>query len=119
MEITGKIIKELPLQTGQGKNGNWKKQEYILEIPSDKFPKKVCVALWGDNIDKFNIHEGNTITAGIDIESREYNGKWYTDVKMWKVTMNDSSTSGNSSYQETDSPVNTESSLKGNDDLPF
>lgn len=123
MEITGKIIKTMPLQSGQGKNGVWKKQDYILEIPSDKFAKKVCITIWGENIDKFNIQEGNTITAGIDIESREYNGKWYTDVKAWKVSMNDSSSSpsssSSSSYQESSSPVNEESSLKGNDDLPF
>ena len=90
MEISGKVIKALPLQSGTGKNGVWKKQDYILEIPSEKFPKKVCITLWGENIDKFNIREGNSITAGIDIESREYNGKWYTDVKAWKVNMNDS-----------------------------
>lgn len=113
MEITGKIIKALPLQSGQGKNGVWKKQDYILEIPSEKFPKKVCITIWGDNIDKFNIQEGNIITAGIDIESREYNGKWYTDVKAWKVTTNDSTSVQNSNA------VITESSLKENDDLPF
>ena len=40
---------------------------------------------WGDNIDKFGISEGETITAYIDIASREYNGRWYTDVKAWRV----------------------------------
>ena len=114
MDISGKIIKALPLQSGQGKNGVWKKQEYILEIPSEKFPKKVCIALWGENIEKFNIREGNTITAGIDIESREYNGKWYTDVKAWKVTVNEQG-----SPEQYSNPVSNDSSINDKDDLPF
>ena len=114
MEISGKVIKALTLQSGQGKNGVWKKQEYIIEIPSEKFPKKVCIAIWGDNIEKFSIREGNSITAGIDIESREYNGKWYTDIKAWKVTMNDSSST------EQYSPVQENiSTASEKDDLPF
>ena len=31
MELSGKIIKILPLQSGQGKNGVWKKQDYVME----------------------------------------------------------------------------------------
>jgi len=114
MEITGKIIKTLAPQSGQGKNGVWKKQEYILEIPSERFPKKLCIAVWGDNIEKFNIREGSTITAGIDLESREFNGRWYTDVKAWKVSLKDGASS-----EDAPSPAYNEASLKGNDDLPF
>jgi len=115
MEITGRIIKAMPLQSGQGKNGPWKKQDYILEIPSEKFPKKVCITLWGDNIDKFNIREGNNVTASIDVESREFNGKWYTDVKAWKVVTADSSAT-----QGDDSSFSVEPSYSPEkDDLPF
>jgi len=105
----------MPLQSGQGKNGPWKKQDYILEIPSEKFPKKVCITLWGDNIDKFNLREGNNVTASIDVESREFNGKWYTDVKAWKVVTSDSAVSetvGNSFSAEG-------SFSQEKDDLPF
>jgi hypothetical protein len=51
----------------------------------------VCVVQWGDNIDKFGITEGETITAHIDLQSREYNGRWYTDVKAWRVERPDES----------------------------
>ncbi|MBN4049735.1 DUF3127 domain-containing protein [Bacteroidales bacterium AH-315-N07] len=84
MEITGKIIKILPLQTGTSQNGEWKKQEFILETPG-QYPKKVCITIWGDKIDQFEIAEGDEVTASVDIESREYNERWYTDVKAWKV----------------------------------
>ncbi|WPR75174.1 DUF3127 domain-containing protein [Algoriphagus sp. NG3] len=85
MELTGKIIQKLPEVGGKSKSGNeWRKQEFILETPG-QYPKKVCVALWGDKIDQFSINAGETVTLSIDVESREYNGRWYTEVKAFKV----------------------------------
>jgi len=84
MEITGKIINILPEETGQGKNGPWKKQNFILET-QEQFPKKVCIAVWGDKVDLKSIGTNETVNVGINIESREFNGKWYTDVKAWRV----------------------------------
>ena len=83
MELTGKIISALPLQTGEGKNGPWKKQEYIIET-FDKIPRKVCFSLWGEKIDQFHLNEGDEAEVMFDLESREFNGRWYTDVKAWK-----------------------------------
>jgi hypothetical protein len=85
LKITGTVQHVLEEVSGEGRNGPWRKQEYILETDGN-YPKKVCVAVWGDNIDEFGIREGERITASIDIQSREYNGRWYTDVKAWKVT---------------------------------
>lgn len=84
MELVGKIIKLLPLATGESSKGPWKKQEYILETEA-QYPKQVCFNAWGDKVDQFNIQEGQSYRVSIDIESREYNEKWYTDVKAWKV----------------------------------
>jgi hypothetical protein len=84
MEIVGKVISLLPLQKGQGKNGEWKKQEFILETEG-QYPKKVCISVWGDKVDQFRISEGEKLTASIEVESREFNGRWYTDVKAWRV----------------------------------
>jgi hypothetical protein len=84
LEITGKVLDILPEQSGTSRNGDWRKQEFILEIPG-QYPKQVCVVQWGENIDKFAITAGETLTAHIDLQSREYNGRWYTDVKAWKV----------------------------------
>ena len=85
MELKGKIVQILPIQSGESAKGTWRKQEYIIEIPG-QFPKKVCIYAWGDTIDNFDIKEGDEVIASIDIESREYNGKWYTNIKAWKVT---------------------------------
>ena len=84
MQLTAKLIQLLPLQTGTGKNGQWKKQEFIIET-GDTYPKKVCIAVWGDKIDMNNFKTGDALDVSFDVESREYNGKWYTDVKAWKV----------------------------------
>jgi hypothetical protein len=84
LQITGRVIDVLDEQSGEGRNGPWRKQEFILET-GGQYPKQICVVQWGDNIDKFGVKEGETLTAHIDIQSREYNGRWYTDVKAWRV----------------------------------
>ncbi len=84
LKITGKVTDLLEEQSGEGRNGTWRKQEFILETEGD-YPKQICIVQWGDNIDKFGIQQGERITAHIDIASREYNGRWYTDVKAWRV----------------------------------
>jgi hypothetical protein len=84
MELTAKLIQLLPLQTGSGKNGQWKKQDIIVETDG-QYPKKVCVSIWGDKINESVLKVGSQLSISFDVESREYNGKWYTDVKAWKV----------------------------------
>ncbi len=49
MKLTAKISQLLPLQTGSGKNGEWKKQDFIVET-GDAYPKKICISVWGDKI---------------------------------------------------------------------
>jgi len=116
MEISGKIISVLPEQSGHGKNGAWRKNEFILETDS-KYPKKVCISVWGDKIDQFNVKEGQTITASIEVESREYNSRWYTDVKAWKIEKQEED------YQAPPLPSSTYSRAEiddpAPDDLPF
>lgn len=84
MELEGKILQINPLQSGEGKNGSWKKQEFIVETKS-QYPKKVCVTAWGDKIDQFSLKESEDVKVSIELESREYNSRWYTDVRAWKV----------------------------------
>jgi hypothetical protein len=85
MQLTAKLIQLLPLQTGTGKNGEWRKQDVIVETDG-QYPKKVCISIWGDKIDSSQLVVGNMITIDFDLESREYNGRWFTDVKAWKVS---------------------------------
>ena len=84
MEIKGRIIQLLPLVQGESAKGPWKKQDYILET-DDQYPKKICFNCWGDKVDQFNIQQGEELIVSVDLESREFNGRWYTDVRAWKV----------------------------------
>lgn len=118
MELTAKLIQVLPLQTGQGKNGQWKKQEIIVETPG-QYPKKLCIAIWGDKINESILKIGNELKLFFDVESREYNGRWYTEAKAWKIEL-----AGNSPLASAE--ISSESSFNSalpptdaNDDLPF
>ena len=85
MEIKGKIIAKLDLQQGTSKAGNeWKKQEYIMETLGD-YPKKVKFDFFGERVDQYPLEVGDMVTIGYDIESREFNGKWYTDIRGFKA----------------------------------
>lgn len=85
MEITGKIIFDLGENGGTSKAGNvWKKREYVLET-LDQFPKKVHFDFFGDRADQYRLNIGDIVKLSFDIESREYNGRWYTSIRGWKA----------------------------------
>lgn len=116
MELPGKIIQILPEESGQSSRGEWRKQQYILETEG-QYPKKVCFMAWGDKIDEFSIKEGEELTISINIESREYNGKWYTDVKAWKIDRGDTAPTSEPDMPPTPPPM--DSPPFGDDDIPF
>ncbi|MEG2178493.1 MAG: DUF3127 domain-containing protein [Bacteroidales bacterium] len=133
MQLTARLINVLPVQTGQGKNGPWKKQDIIVETDG-QYPKKVCIAIWGDKVNESVLVVGTILTISFDVESREFNGKWYTDVKAWRVEVGAGAPEGgsasytaNSAAQLPNSPVSAPnadsfdamSSAQEGDDLPF
>ena len=120
LEVSGKIIEILEVKSGQSANGEWRKQEYVLETEA-QYPKKVCFMAWGEKIDQFNIQQGETVEVSIDLESREYNGRWYTDVKAWKVSRDDATAGSPPPFADQDryAPSSVDSSPIGNDDIPF
>ena len=119
MDLKGKLIQVLAPQSGMGKKGPWKKQEYVLETQS-QYPKKVCFSLWGDKIDQFSLAVGDELNVSLDLESREYNGRWYTEARAWKIEK-----SGSGQSQPSRDPIGDEPFVSGNaapaspDDLPF
>ena len=114
MELNGKIIELLPEKTGQSANGPWRKQEYILETDG-QYPKKICFMAWSDKIDEFAIKQGENLAVSIDIESREYNGRWYTEVRAWRLDKSgDMGVSQSTGGAPAAAPQATEE-----DDLPF
>lgn len=86
IEIIGKYIEALQIRSGaSNRGGEWRVQDFIMEV-GGQYPKKVCISLWNEKIDSLqNFSIGENIKASVDIESREFNGKWYTSVKAWQI----------------------------------
>lgn len=89
MELNGRLTAKLAEQRGTSKAGkDWVKQDFIIET-NDKFPKSVCIGVMGEDKIKLlsNVAIGEDLTCSINIESREYNGRWYTSVSAWKIDL--------------------------------
>lgn len=87
LELTGKLVKTLPEVTGQGKNGAWNKQEFVIET-IDQFPKKVCLSAWGDKAnDLKQFAPGDTLKVTFNVESREWNDRWFTEARAWRIEL--------------------------------
>lgn len=114
MILKAKLTQLLPLQTGMSKNGQWRKQDIIVETDS-QYPKKICISIWGDKIDEKQLVIGAVLDISFDLESREFNNKWYTDVKAWKIE----SETIQSPLGDTIESVNTEPLAEEDNDLPF
>jgi hypothetical protein len=85
LELSGQVVKLLPEQSGQSQRGPWKKRDFILET-NEQYPKKVAITCWGEKVDEISsLNPGTPVTVGINIESREYNDRWYTDIKAWRI----------------------------------
>ena len=119
MEIKGKLVKVLEPQTGQGRNGEWKRQEFIIELEGS-FSRKVCISGWGAKVDVEVLRgkEGSMLNVSFDVESREFNGKWYTNLTAVKVEIE------TENIQEKTMPSvevyqPNMDSMPENDDLPF
>lgn len=86
MEVMGKIFKVMPEQSGTSARGTWMKQEFVIET-EEQFPRKVCFSMWGE--DKCaglkQLALGDKVIVSFNAESREYNDRWYTDLRCWKL----------------------------------
>lgn len=87
MDIVGKIVQILPTQQGtSARTGNsWMSQSFVIET-QEQYPRKVCIELFGEERIKSNpLVMDEIVTVSFDLESREFNGRWYTSVRAWKV----------------------------------
>ena len=86
LELTGKLLQKLTVQSGQSAKGTWSKQEFVFET-QESFPRKVCMSVWGaDKVAELGaIAEGEVIKVNFNLESRSFNERWYTDVRVWRM----------------------------------
>lgn len=102
LELEGTLIKVQPEQTGSGKNGQWVKQEFVVET-QEQYPKKACFSAWGDRTaDLKQFALGDKLKVTFSVESREYNDRWYTDLRAYRIDLASESSaavSASNSYQ--------------------
>lgn len=87
MEMSGRITHVLEARGGtSARTGNaWKVQSYVLET-SEQYPKHLCFEVFGeDKINLFNIQVGQEVTVSFDVDAHEYQGRWYNQIRAWKV----------------------------------
>lgn len=118
--LEGRLVQILSAQEGQSTRGAWKKQDFIIET-SEQYPKKVCICCWNektDELSKFQLNDN--LRVSVNIESREYNSKWYTDIKAWRIEkLNTESTTNSNPAISEDDISGVSFSNDENDDLPF
>jgi hypothetical protein len=87
LELEGRLTRKLTVQTGTSARGAWSKQEFILEYQEGNFSTKVCMNVWGEDkvreLEKFQI--GDKVKVSFNLSSREYNGRWYSDIRAWRI----------------------------------
>lgn len=85
MEFEGKVIEILPAVTGQSARGTWERQTVVFEQPQKQYGKEIAVTFMNKAQEVASLRVGETYTVSFDIESRNYQGRWYTDVRAWRV----------------------------------
>lgn len=84
-KVTLTVQKNLGAKSGTSKAGKAWEQVSILCKTQGEYPKDVVITANGQNDVKVakTLKGGETITTTLQPESREYQGKWYTDIKIW------------------------------------
>ena len=87
LELEGRIVRKLAVQSGTTARGAWSKQEFIFEYQEGNYPSQVCMNVWGEDkvreLDKYQV--GDKVKVSVNLSSREFNGRWYTDVRAWRI----------------------------------
>ena len=87
LELEGRIVRKLGVQTGTSARGAWSMQEFIFEYQEGNYPTQVCMNVWGEDkvreLDKYQVND--RVKVSFNLSSREFNGRWYTDVRAWRI----------------------------------
>lgn len=133
MEFEGIVYKILPPTSGTSARGDWKRQDVVFELPSE-FSRKICVTFFNKDHEVAQLREGAAYVVSVNVESREYNGRWYTDVRAWRIQPKQAEAPQQPSYADSyptpaapatpyAPPTEDTTSYKANteevDDLPF
>ena len=129
--VTGTVKEVLPTRQGVSTSGKeWATQEFILTTDDSNYPCDICLRIFGnDKITECAVKAGESLQVFFDIRSRDYNGRWFTDINVWKIDRmlkpkevapgvpKDSQSQGNAGFQQHAQPVQQQQG--NNNDLPF
>lgn len=124
LEITATLVQVMPEITGQGQKGPWVKQEFVVETTMEKFPKKICFSVWGEKTGALrDLKPGTPVKVFFNLESREYQGRWYTEARAWQIgpasQAAGQSAPVSSGQTASSTPAAIDEMPAGGDDLPF
>lgn len=118
MELQGKTVAVLDLVSGTSKSGKaYQKREFVIET-AGQYPKKVCMQLFGDKVNECP-NVGEEVKVSFDAESREWNGKWFTQLNAWKVERQGMQAAQQPVYQAAQPQAPATTAAPQADDLPF
>lgn len=124
MEFEGTVFKIMVATKGTSARGEWQRQDVIFEINEGTFARKICVTFFNKPEDVAHLQEGAAYNVSVNVESREYNGRWYTDIRAWRVQPKQTATATTTAAPYADMPpIAEEPSMASSgteaDDLPF
>ena len=87
MEFEGVVYKIMPVTRGTSARGEWQRQDVVFDYnDGGQFSRKICVTFFNKESDVAKLREGETFLVSVNIESREYNGRWFTEARAWRIT---------------------------------
>lgn len=96
----------MPPRVGTSAKGEWKSQDFVIEIPG-QYPKKMLFSVFGqERLDKFNIQIGQEVDVYFEIDAHEWNGKWFSDIRAYDVRL-----AGQAAQQPTQMPQSTQNAV--------
>jgi len=86
MKIKGKILKVLPVVTGNGKYGNWMRREIVI-AQDNKYNSQLCLCIWDKKLVFNNFSVGDDMECEAELESKFNNNKWFTQAVVKNYTV--------------------------------
>ena len=101
LEIEGKISQKLQVVSGQSARGEWKKQDFVIDYPDGNYTSQACLTAFGEDrvgeLGRFQV--GDAVKVSFNVRAREYNGRWYNDLRLWRISPAGESTPAGQSPQ--------------------
>lgn len=121
LELEGRIVQKMAVQSGQSARGAWARQDFVVEYQDGNFPTSVCFSAWGQDkvqeLDKYQV--GDAVKVSFNVKGREYNGRWYNDLSIWRIAPAGSPATGPAAPSVADNRADAPSGTAAPASAPF